>query len=620
MIRHAAQASATATDRPARAGTIRFDTLTLPVLPAVGDPQHGRRDRVRWYSDRWFLALVIFACCASIGAAVWAYQSQSILLYGDAHSHLLIARRVFDNVYPGLAQLGDVWLPLPHVIMMPLAWNDFLWRTGLAGTLTSMPCYLVASVYVFLTARRLTHDSRASFIGSLLFVLNPNILYLQATPLSEPVLFATLAAASYYFVAWAQDDQLRDLVYAALATFMATIARYDGWALYLSLVAMLAIICWRKRFPREKTLAYMILFGTLAGVGIVLWFAWNLVIFGSPTAFLSGSFSSQAQTQSFIRGGYADTYHNLWQSVRTYSLATAESIGPALFVLGMVAVVVFMIRRRLSSDALAAATVLVPFAFYVVALFLGQDVMYIPYATHPPYFLYNARFGAEMAAPAAIFIATLAEPARRWLPFAQVALVAVIIGQSAATSWGGVISLQDGQSGASCYPSHPIVAFLAQHYDGSRILIDEYHSQVDLSPANVAFHNEIYEGDGAVWNAALANPSAYVNWLVVVPNDLISQHIDTQSASFQREFTLVAVDSPTGAKLWRRVGAPLLPDRPLPNDVVTPYLACNHAKGMPIARTTVAPARFASRYATASVVLRPRDISARPVRATGESV
>lgn len=608
-------ATTTTSTSPTHNDTLRFETMTLPVLPVVKKSVHGRgRDqRAPWSSDRWFLALISCAMCASVGAAVWAYQSQSILLYGDAHSHLLIARRVFDNVSPGLAQLGDVWLPLPHLIMVPLAWNDFLWRTGLAGTLTSMPCYIIASMYVFLTARRLTHNSRASFIGSLMFVLNPNILYLQATPLSEPVLFATLTAASYYFVAWAQDDQLRDLVCAALATLLATVARYDGWALYLSLVVMLVIVCWRKRFPRDKTLAYIIVFGTLGGVGILLWFVWNLVIFGSPVAFLSGSFSSQAQTQSFIAGGFADTYHNLWQSIRTYTLATAESIGPALFVLAAIAVIIFLIRERLSSDALAAATVLVPFAFYVVAFVLGQDVMYVPFADHPPYFLYNARFGAEMAAPAAVFIATLAgQPVRRWLPLAQVALVAVIIVQSVATSWGGIIALQDGQVGASCYPGHPVVAFLAQHYDGGRILIDEYHSQLDLSSANVAFRNEIYEGDGTTWNAALSTPSAYVNWLIVVPNDLISQHIDTHSIAFQRTFTLVAEDSSTGAKLWRRIGAPPLPNRPLPNDVVAPYVACNRAKNEPVARAAGASRTLAD--------LPVRPVVAHPSQETMESV
>ena len=207
---------------------------------------------------------------------------------------------------------------------------------------------------------------------------------------------------------------------------------------------------------------------------------------------------------------------------------------------------------------------LVPFAFYIVAFFLGQDVMYIPYANHPPYYVfYNARFGAEMAAPVAVFIATLAQSARRWHTIAEFALLAVVVGQTVVISWGGVISLQDGQTGLSCNVSHPIVAYLAQHYNGGRILIDEYHSQIDLSSAKVAFRDEIYEGDGMVWDAALHDPSAYVGWLIVVPHDLISQQINLQSSAFQRDFILVAIDTPTGAKLWHRRSSSSLPTRPL---------------------------------------------------------
>lgn len=581
---HQFAAPASAPPAPTHDDPAWFETMTLPALPAIGRrTAKASERRARWHHDRWFLALVICAVCASVCAAVWSYQTHSILLYGDAHSHLLIARRVFDNVTPGLAQLGDVWLPLPHIVMAPLAANDFLWRTGLAGTLTSMPCYLIASIYVFLTARRLTHDSRASFVGSLLFVLNPNILYLQTTPLSETVLFATLTAASYYFVAWSQTDELRDLVAAALATLMATVSRYDGWALLLALIAAIILIDWRRGQPRAKMLADVILFTTLGGIGIILWFVWNLVIFGSPTAFLSGSFSSQAQTEAFIQGGFADTYHNLWETLRYYSIAAAESIGPVLFALGTLAVVYFLIRRRLSNDALAATTILIPFAFYSVAFFLGQDVMYVPHATHPPYFMYNARFGAEMAAPAAVFMATLVEPARRWLLRAEVPLTLVIIAQSVLISWGGVISLQDGQTGASCYPGHAVVAYLAQHYDGGRILIDEYHTQMDLSPANIAFRDEIYEGDGAVWAEALQTPSKYVEWIIVAPDDLISQQIDTQSLAFRRNYSLVVVDNVKGATLWRLKGLPPLPNRPAPDDAAAQYAACNHTKDFPLA-------------------------------------
>lgn len=564
--------------------TPRFDLLTMPELPIIrAAPQLQKRPARHWYDDVWLVALVLCAICASIAAAVWAYQTQSILLYGDAHSHLLIARRVLDGLQPGLAQLGDVWLPLPHLIMVPLAWNDFLWRSGLAGTLTSMPCYVISAIYVYLTARRLTHSGVASFIGSLVFVLNPNILYLQSTPLSEPVLFATLTAASYYFIAWAQNDELKDLIFSALATLLATLSRYDGWALYLALIAGILVINWRNRQPVAKAISDSVLFVTLGGIGIALWFVWNLVIFGSPMAFLAGSYSSQAQTQAYIRAGVADTYHNVWLSIRTYSVATAESIGPVIFVLLLIAVLVYLVRTRLSAMGIAACTVLVPFAFYALAFYLGQDVMYVPHATHLPFVYYNARFGAEMAAPAAVFLATLVATFGQWVRLSQIAIAAVIIAQTAFISWGGIITLQDGAFGASCYSAHPIAAFLAQHYDGGRVLIDQYHSQIDISSAGVAFHDEIYEGDGAAWNDALAHPASYVNWVIVTPNDLISQHINLQSPGFLQQFALVSVDSPTGAKLWHRISAPTMPSRPLPNDVIAPYVACNRAKGLPLA-------------------------------------
>jgi hypothetical protein len=555
-------------------------TFTLPALrvPATLRPQPKRT--THWYHDRWLIALLICASCASIGSAWWAFHFQTILLYSDAHSHLQVARRVLDNITPGVAQLGDIWLPLPHIIMLPLIWNDYLWRTGLAGTLSSMPCYVVAACYVFATARRLTQNSRASFIGTLVFILNPNILYLQSTPLSEPVLFATLAAASYYFLVWVQGEKLRDLVVAAFCTFLATLARYDGWALFMAFLVFIVFIGWRKHQPRAKIAADLVLFGTLGGFGIALWFLWNWVIFGSPIYFLNGPFSSDVQTKSFIANGLAETYHNLWQSLRTYSLASSESIGPALFILGIVAVGVFVAQRRFSPESLAALTILVPFAFYVVAFFTGQDVMYVPYANHPPYYVfYNARFGAEMAAPAAVFIATLAHSVARRFPVGQLALVGIIAVQSAFISWGGVVSLQDGQYGLSCAPGHQIAAFLAQHYDGGAILMDVFHSNIDLSVAQIPFKEEIYEGDGLLWKEALNNPTEYVQWIVIKPGDLVSQHINIASPALRAEYVVVAQDTLGGAKLLHRVGLPPLPNRPLPSDVLSPYIACGSGVG-----------------------------------------
>ena len=193
--------------------------------------QPKRTARQSWLNDSWLIATMLISYITSIASFWYFFQNHQIILYGDAYAHMLITRRVFDNVTPGLAQLGAVWLPLPHVVMLPFIWNNYLWYTGLAGTIPSMICYQIATVYIFLSARRLTQNSRASFIGTLLFILNPNVLYLQTTALSEIVLIATLTAASYYFLAWVQEDKLNYLILSGFATCLATLSRYDGWFL-----------------------------------------------------------------------------------------------------------------------------------------------------------------------------------------------------------------------------------------------------------------------------------------------------------------------------------------------------------------------------------------------------
>src|SRR5258708_3800412 len=176
------------------------------IQSKIDNPRSQGRSKQRWFYDRWLLATVIIACCTSI-IAVWYFaQNYQILLLGDTYAHMLIACRLFDSSTPGLAQLGGIWLPLPHLLMVPFIWNDYLWHTGLAGSFVSMPCYVISAIYIFLAARRLTRNSCASFTGTLVFIFNPNILYLQSTPLSELVLSVPITIAFYFFLAWAQED------------------------------------------------------------------------------------------------------------------------------------------------------------------------------------------------------------------------------------------------------------------------------------------------------------------------------------------------------------------------------------------------------------------------------
>src|ERR1700745_2331960 len=90
------------------------------------------------------------------------------------------------------------------------------------------PCHVIAAICIFLSARRLTQSSSASFIGTLVFILNPNVLYLQSIPLSETVCIATSAMTAYYFLCWVQDGKLQQMILVAICVFFATLSRYDG--------------------------------------------------------------------------------------------------------------------------------------------------------------------------------------------------------------------------------------------------------------------------------------------------------------------------------------------------------------------------------------------------------
>jgi len=67
-----------------------------------------------------------------------------MLLYGDAVAHLAKARGLVDTNSPGLGQLGSVWLPLPHLLMLPFIGRMDWWQNGMAGAWPSLICYIVS--------------------------------------------------------------------------------------------------------------------------------------------------------------------------------------------------------------------------------------------------------------------------------------------------------------------------------------------------------------------------------------------------------------------------------------------------------------------------------------------
>ena len=64
---------------------------------------------------------------------LYLIDENSFLYYGDAVSHLYSARRFVDFNDPGIIQMETVWLPLPHLMMLPFSLVDALFSSGFAG-------------------------------------------------------------------------------------------------------------------------------------------------------------------------------------------------------------------------------------------------------------------------------------------------------------------------------------------------------------------------------------------------------------------------------------------------------------------------------------------------------
>ena len=100
------------------------------------------------------VAVLVCSAAASLAAIVWSWRNHALLNYGDAVAHLHIARRVFDCHQPRLSQLGSVWLPLPHILMLPFVQVYSWWANGIAGIIPSALAYLAACAGIYRLARR----------------------------------------------------------------------------------------------------------------------------------------------------------------------------------------------------------------------------------------------------------------------------------------------------------------------------------------------------------------------------------------------------------------------------------------------------------------------------------
>src|SRR5437016_14003044 len=137
------------------------------------------------------LATAALTACGGGAVSLYYHRLGLTLTHYDARGHLVVARRIFDSITPGWQQIGAVWLPLPHLLNALPMQIDLMYQTGASAVAISVVSYAIATGAIAWIVFALTESAAAAVAAAAVFALNPNVVYVQSTPLTEPLLLAT---------------------------------------------------------------------------------------------------------------------------------------------------------------------------------------------------------------------------------------------------------------------------------------------------------------------------------------------------------------------------------------------------------------------------------------------
>ncbi len=465
----------------------------------------------------WCVALL--AGAVGIAATYYAFANDWLIASGDAATHLNIARRLLDSKTPGLAQLGTVWLPAPHLLLQPLIYVDALWHTGLAAGLVGIVCLVVTCVAAFTAARQLADRGAAGWLAVAVLLSNPNFLYAHTTAFAEPVLLAALTVCSAFLLRWGKRQSYGDLIAAGFAAAFAVGTRYDGW--FFTLVAGVLVwwvaYWWRRDLAQAQ--ACLITFAIPPANAAFLWFLYNLLVSGDWLAFQTSAYSSPAEQSALAGAALVMTKSDLGLTFQTLNAAIVHNSGWLVALLFLFGLGVHAVRNRSRVESLVAYALLAPYPLHLLALWLGQTVIFLP--EQYPFAYLNVRYGLVLLPAMAVFASGLYAwgAVRGWGAPAAAALVALIVAQAIAWMPEAPFSaaliaegLNDRERQAQQVHA---AAFLQTHYTGGDILVDDVMLPVLVTRAGIPMRNYTALSNGALWRAALARPAESAAWIVM---------------------------------------------------------------------------------------------------------
>jgi len=517
--------------------------------------------------------LILLACAVSLASFLYYFQREQILLYGDAVAHINIARRVFDSRTPGLLQLGTVWLPLPHLLMIPFLLSQWMWQTGIGGSVPSMIAYVFGVVGIV----RLTRDALkrnpetarwargGSWIAGLTYALNPNLIYLQATALTETLYLAFFVWSVLYFAEflWALEDSQswEPKLFRCVACLIgAELTRYDGWFL-ATLIAgtVLVMLVWRWNDARFRAGALKFIVGV--AIAPMLWLVYNAAAYGNALEFANGPYSAKAiERRTSTPGAPPHPGAGNVVTSASYILKAGElnmaagNWGRIWVAIGLAGIYLVFRRFRTSGFLLLLWT---PLIFYALSIAYGGVPLFLP--AWWPYTWYNLRYGLQLlplfAVSAGLLAVTAPGIANRFFPMLKESAKSEAKPDHSALVLGGIVVAIVALCYASVWKAQPLCFKEAWVNSRTKLSLESAIARAlryfprdanylmylgdhvgAFEQTGVPLKQAINEGNhrpwkkpsdpDGLWERALAEPAKYVDFVIAYDGDDVDRQVN----------------------------------------------------------------------------------------------
>lgn len=430
--------------------------------------------------------------------AVYFYAVSGLTLsHYDAKAHLVVARRIIDSITPGWEQIGAVWLPLPHLINMLPVQIDYLYRTGGVAIAISVLSHALAAAAIVSMVLLVTASRGGAILGATLFATNPNVLYLQSTPMTEPMLFGLTALQVCLLTHWVMNGAIEERRRSiGWITVMACLTRYEAWPITACAFAASAYAWWRRGAPLIKILrahGWLATFPILTVAGFMVL---SRVTVGEW--FVSGGFFVPDES---LKGQLSVAYDKIIEGVTLLAGSRLVRIGQI-----SVAVVIALALWRRERAPMAVSLSLFGTAALPVAAY---------YAGHP----FRMRYEIPLILAASVAIGLAIGQLRSWAKPAAALVFLLVYLQRPPFDPRAPMLAEAQLDSANSAGRRAVTRCLQREYDGGTIMASMGslgHYMHELSQAGFAIKDFLHEGNGPIWDSAFTRgPAPLAKWVLI---------------------------------------------------------------------------------------------------------